>query len=272
MNAIQILERVYMYMDTTRNARFSFLDYNKAINDAILKFVDDKFGDIQGKNEYGFELLQQIRDDLYTLIKTSSPAVTTLTPVTNDYYTSIVNHVNDPVDYYEFVSLQTLISGKTTYVRPTTYAELLPLLEDSFKHPTNKEPYYVDDSTGYQIYRGDSGTLTSATITYIKVPATYSCGNESQLINTGGTLAIGTDYIAIETSVNAATTFQPGTQFTAAGVTLTSGQVILASNTTTCDLPDKVHNEIAKTAASILSGTVSDYQRSGFTEKEAKQS
>lgn len=264
--------RTSFYNDAVRNARFSYEAYNTAINDSIVKFVDDIFGDIREKNIYGFQAIQQVRDDLFTVIKTSTIIPTTLSPATTDYGSFIVNHINNPADYYEFVALQSLIGGVRTYVRPTTYNEIGPLLEDSLKMPTNKRPYYLDDSTGYQVYRGNTGTLTSCDLTYIRVPATFNCGNDSTVIGPGNNLTINLDYIAIETSVNNTITYQPGQLFTAGATNLVSGQVILASNTTTCDLPDKVHEEIAKMASAIMSGTTSDFNRAAFSEKEAKDS
>ena len=272
MNAIQIKERIEFYLDTTRNGRFPFIDMNKAVNDAVRKFINDMFGDIRNRNMYGLQVIQQIRDDLFTLIKTSTLTPTALSNVTTDYGTFGVNHINDPTDYYDFVALMTLISGVQTYARPTSYNELGPLLEDSLKMPTNKRPYYLDDSTGYKIYRGSSGTLTSCDLTYIKTPAVFSMGYENLLIGPGNNLTINLDYIAVEQSYNNLVTYQPGQLFTAGAINLASGQVILASNTTTLDLPEKVHEIIAKMAAEILSGNVADYNRAGFTQKEVDQS
>ncbi len=269
MNAIQIFERVYFYMDTTRNARFQFIDYSKAVNDAIQKFINDQFGDEENKNPYSFESTQQVRDNLFTLIKTATPTVTNLANKVNDYYTIGVSRITNPTDYYDLISWDTTVAGIETFARPTTKNELGPLCEDSLKYPTNKRTYYLEDNTGYKFYRGTTGTLT-VSIDYIKTPAAYSCGSEGQLINAGiGVLTIGLDYIATELSVSLGT-FQPGDRFTASSVTLNSGQVILASNTTTCDLPAKTHETIAKMAAEILSGTVADYDRSQFDGKEAK--
>lgn len=272
MNAIQIKERVEFYLDTERNGRFSFLSINKGVNDAIRKFIDDLFGDIKGTNSYGLQVIQQIRDDLFTLMKTSTLTPTTLSPVTTDYGSFIVNHVNDPADYYEFVALQTLIGGVTTYARPTTYNELTPLLEDSLKMPTNKRPYYLDDSTGYQVYRGSTGTLTSASLTYIKTPTTFTIGNETMLLGTGNTLTLGLDYIAVERCLNNTIYYEPGTLFNAGATNLVQGQAILASNTVTSDLPEKTHEQIAKMAAEIMSGATSDFNRAAFSDKEAKES
>ncbi len=256
-------------MDTTRNARFSFLDYSKSVNDAIVKFINDRFGDIDNRNPYSFQFTQKVRDELYTLIKTATPTVSNLSNRVNDYYSIGVSRITNPTDYYDLISWTTYIDGIETYARPTTDNELGPLLEDSLKYPTNKRTYYVEDAIGFKFYKATTGTLTVST-DYIKTPATYTCGNENQLIAAGPNLTIGLDYIATQVSVNVGTTFYPGDQFTAVGVTLTSGQVILASNTVTCDLPAETHETIAKMAASILSGTVSDYNRSQFDAKEAK--
>ena len=271
MNAIELKERIDFYMDTTRNGRFAFLDYNKAVNDAMEKFINDQYGDDEEKNIYSFDITQQVRDNLYTLIKESKLSPTSLSPITTNYGSFLVNHITMPTDYFDFISLQTLISNITAYARPTTYNELGPLLEDSFKMPTNKQAYYLEDKTGYAIYRGSTGTLSQVTLTYIKDPATFSIGNEGQLIGPGNNLQIGLNYIAIQESENNLVVYQPGQLFQAGSVGLVSGQVILASNTTACDLPEKTHNDIAKIAAAIMSGVISDYNRSQFDAKEAKQ-
>jgi len=273
MNAIQIDNRIEFYLDATRNARFQRIEKSGAVNDAIRKFIDDKFGDEEEKNPYSFQFTQQVRDDLFTLIKSATPTVTNLTAITTDYGTTGVSRITNPTDYYDLISWTTTIDGITTFARPTSLNALMPLLEDSLKQPTNKRTYYLEDATGYKFYRGTTGTLTVG-IEYIKTPATYSMGSDGQLINAGvGVVVVGQSYIATEVSVQNGVTYQPGTQFTAAvSTTLTSGQVILASNTTTCDLPEKVHEIIAKMAADILSGVVSDYTRAQSIEKQVKES
>jgi len=273
MNAIQIDNRIEFYLDATRNARFQRIEKSGAVNDAIRKFIDDRFGDLGHKSPYSFEFTQQVRDDLFTLIKSATPTVTNLTAITTNYGTTGVSRITNPTDYYELISWTTTITGIITFAQPTSYNGLIPLLEDSLKHPTNTYPYYLEDATGYKFYKGTTGTLVVG-IDYIKTPATYSMGTDGQLINFGAAvLTIGLSYIATEVSVQNGVTYQPGTQFTAAvSTTLTSGQVILASNTTTCDLPDKVHEIIAKMAADILSGVVSDYTREQYLSKEVKES
>ena len=272
MNAIEIMERVDFYMDTTRNARFMFADYNKAVNDAIRKFVDDMFGDLDDRNPYSLQSSQPVRDNLFTLLKTATIVPSALPNVNTPYGSVGVYQILNPADYYELVNIWTLIDGVSTYARPTSNNQLGPLMEDSFKAPSNKQPYFSDNNLGYEIYASTTGTFASTSFTYIKIPATFSIGNESQVLNPGIVLTIGLDYIAIEACLNNTVLYQPGQLFNAGATQLVSGQAILASNTTTTDLPAKVHNEIAKMAAAIMQGTVADYNRSGFAEKEAKDS
>jgi hypothetical protein len=271
MNAIKLKELVDLYLDVTRNARYPFADYNRAVPEATEKFLDDMFGDLNLKKVYGFQRFQQLRDNLYTLIKVSNPTITVESTVTNRYGESfIINHINFPADYRELGCIQTLLGGFTDYAKPTDYNSIGPLLNDSFAKPSNTQMYYNDDATGYKIYRGSTGTLTQITLTYIKEPNEFSIGNESLLISAGaGVLTNATSYIAVETSVHNGITYLPGTQFTTANTNLTSGQVILSANTVPCELPEKAQNDIAKIAAAILSGVVSDYNRSAFVDKEA---
>lgn len=261
MNSIQLKEKVDFYLDMTRAARFTFAEYNIAVNDTIEKFTAETLGSPDHRTPENFQWVQQLRDDLYTLIKTNAPTLTGGTSITTPYYTTGVTTFPFPTDYYGFVSLTSIISAKTIYALPTNYNELGPLLEDSFKHPSDTKIYFNENATGMTLYRG-STTPTSAVLTYIKTPATYSCGSETQLINGGPavTLTNAAVYYATQISVYNGVTYQIGATITGSGAQLlTSGQVILASNTTTCDLPERTHDEIAKRAAAVMLLTTANY-------------
>lgn len=265
MNAVQSYNRVNFYNDVTRNARFLFSDYNAAFNGEIIRFIDETMGDPLGRTPQNFQSIQQIRDNLFTLITEVTPGtITNGTAVTNRYYSSIPSHIDFPDDYYDFVLLMCTIDNYTTYARPTTYNAIGPLLEDSFRHPTNNKPYYNEDSTGLTIWRANSGAIQSAKLTYIKYPTAFSLGTESDLIDGGGTLNIGSVYIATEQSVEDGITYQVGDTFTAATALLTSGQVILESNTSPIPLPDKVHETINKRVSDVMLGVTQAYDPSQF--------
>ena len=268
MNAIQIGYAIDFYTNLTHTSRFYNIEKNKAVNDAIMKKIDSITDTINANQLTGIDRIQKYRDELYTLLKTSSTAPTNVGAYNDDVY---INHVNYPTDYQTFAALTLTVGGRTTYGRETDYNRRGPLLECSFRKPTNKKPYFLEDSTGLLIYKGDSTTISSCKLDYIKQPVDFNMGLDSQYISAGaGVLVNATSYIAVEESVHNSITYQPGAQFTTANTNLTSGQVVLASNTTTVELPEKCHDQIAKMAAEILLGVVSAFDNAAFAEKESK--
>ena len=258
MNAIQTANLIDTYMDVTRAARYQRQEYDNATRDAIKIYIDKILdGKLRGK-DISFESEQVISDDLYTLQALQSAAPT-------------ADVALYPPDYYFLTSIFATIAGSRTYVRPTTQNKLGPLLEDSFRAPSDSKPYYLQTATGFKIYHGP-GTVSNVELNYLKTPALFTIGTDAQLITTGGTLTNAATYIAVDVSVYAGTTYQIGATITGSGAALTSGTVILASNTVPIELPAKTHEEIAKIAAEILSGVTSDYNRSAFAEKQAAKS
>lgn len=269
MNAIQIRDRIDFYNDLTRNARFFFSDYEKAFNDVVKIFVDDQTAG--EKAPYSSQFTQKVRDNLYTLIKTAAPSITNGTVVTTRYGSYTPSHIIYPADYYYFWGLSVLIDGYTDYSRPTDYNKEGPLLDNLFMKPTNIKTYYNEDSTGLTIWRGVGGSFTSASLTYIKKAQPLLLSTESNLINAGTAIVNSSIYIATEESVQNGTRYVSGTQFTAVGTVLTSGQVILASNTQTTDLPEKVQETLCKLASNCLLGVSANYNASAFVEKEVSK-
>lgn len=267
MNAIQIYYAIGVYTNTTQHSRFLFTEVNKAVNDAIKDKMDDIIDGPNTQGLSGIDRIQKFRDDLYTMIKTSTSAPTT-TGTINGVITE--NHFNFPTDYQTYVSMTATIDSNTTYLRETNYNMVGPLLECSFRKPNNSKPYFLEDGTGLKLYRGIGGTISSATLTYIKQPTPFYMGNESNLIDAGaGVLTINTSYTAVDDSIYNGVTYVAGTVFSTNGAltNLTSGQVILSSILVTIELPEKCHDDIAKMAAGILLGVTKDYDSSQFAEK-----
>lgn len=273
MNAIVTLNRVLFYCDTSRNGRFPYADITIAVNDVIQGFIDEVLGDNDNRTPNNFQLTQVIREDLSTLIKSATITPTNGTVITNRYYSVTPSHIVIPADYYNFVTLNVLIDGYTDYSHPTDYNQKGVLFKDSFAHPTNELTYFNEDATGLQIYRGVGGTFTSATLEYIRKTVDFSIGTEANLISPGGAvLTNGASYIATEISVQNAITYPVGTQFTATGTSLTSGQVILASLTSPIDLFEKTHDEICKRAAVALLTVSGNYPASQAIQIQADKS
>jgi len=213
---------------------------------------------------------QQIRDSIYNLITVASPAVTNGTARANKYYSHIPSTIVYPVNYRNFISLDMTVGGITSYSMPTTFNELGPLLEDSFKHPTNERTRYIENSTGRTIWRGPTGTLTAG-LTYLRVPTPYSLSDESKTLTNGQVLTNTLVYYALETSVYSGTTYEAGDSITGSGAALASGLVILSTLTSPIDLPSPVHEEICKLASSKLLATIQMVDQSLVIEKEASK-
>lgn len=269
MNAIESLNRAYFYTDVSRSARFYFSEINYAFNDAIQQYITKKMGGEDGIDPDNFQLMQQIRDDLSPLIKFSTTSPTDGAAITNNYYTCLPSNIVNPVDYYQCVLIMCTIDGVTTYARPTSYNESGPLFENSYMHPTNKKPYYNEVSGGYTIWRLNLGVFSSATMTYVKQPLTFSVGSETQLISSG-VLTNLTTYYATQITVFNGVTYQIADSIVGNGISsLISGEVILASNTTPIELPDKVQNDICKLAAKILLKNIGSFDQAAAAESEA---
>jgi len=176
MNAIQFSYAIDTYTNTTHSSRYYNIEKNKAVNDAIMKKIDS-ITDTNGQELAGIDRIQKYRDELYTLLKQSTTAPTNVGAYNDDVY---INHVNYPTDYQTFAALTLTISSKSTYARETTYNKRGPLLECSFRKPTNAKPYFLEDSTGLLIYKGDSTTISSCKLDYVKQPAEFNMALESQ--------------------------------------------------------------------------------------------
>lgn len=266
MNAIQFYYAIQFYANITQHSRFYFQEVSKAMNDAIEKKIDSITDTENPRELEGIDRLQVFRDELYTLLKTHTLVITN----SGTYNTNIaIKHANYPTDYRTFAALTLTIDGVTTYARETDYNRRGPMLDCSFRRPNLKKPYFLEDSTGIKIYTGNATTVVG-TLDYVKHPATFNMGVEQDLINAGvAVLSINTAYIATEVSIHNGIQYQIGDEFNSgATTTLTSGQVILKSKTTTSDLPEKCHDELAKSAAAILLGNTSAFENSAFAEKE----
>lgn len=271
MNTAQIYEKIGFYTNLSSVARFTFAEIDMAMNDAMTEYIYQEVGEDEQRDPKSFEWNQRIRDNLYPLIKVATPSVVVGTTRTGRYYTCSSSTIAFPADYNTFLYLECVISGVTDYARPTTYNTLGPLFDDSFKHPTNNKCYFLENSTGLTIWRGSSGTLSSATLTYIKQANTFSIGPETSLIAAGGTLTNAVTYYAMEVSVYSGTTYQIGDVITGSGAALTSGSVMRVSLTTACELPDSIHERLCKRAASKLLSTIADLQQSQAIEYQEKQ-
>lgn len=236
--------------DREQSARFPDDSYMKAINEAIVAFVEDRLEPIKKRKAYSFELTQRVRDELYSLI----PPTLSIVPSGNT--------LAYPAGYNYFLKLECTIDGTTVLARPTSYGESGTLKENPFKTPANDKVFFDQYDAGFMITRGASGSFTAGLLDYVKHPDTVSIGLESNKISAGGSvLTSGSVYIVYEEAVHAGTTYAVGATFTASSTVLTSGLVILYSLVTNCNLPVKAHQEICRMASAIMQGSIEDYMK-----------
>jgi len=261
MNIVQMYFNASILNDRESSARFLDEQYMYAINAAIVMTIEDRVDNIKKPKKYSLESVQRVRDELYTLI----PPTSTIVPVGN-----VIAY---PLDYSHFLKLQVVIDGETSWVRPTNYNESGPLADNPWKKPSNTKPYFDQDNAGIVIYRGATGSFTSALLDYLKTPAKATMGNETNKILPGAlVLTIGLVYVAYDDSVHNGVTYVTGTTFTAVSTVLTSGTVILYSLVTNCDLPEKIHGEVVRLASAIMSGTISDMDKKQDLKNDNKDS
>ena len=235
--------------DRQRSARFTDSQYMKAINSAISLILEDRLFNIKTQKSYSFESVQRVRDELYTLI----PPTVVSVPVNNIVAT--------PADYNYYLRLVCTIDGVDQIARATSYNEYPLLNINPFEKPKTTRPYYDQNSLGFNVVFGDTGSFTKAALDYVKNPAIVSIGKETDKIGSGVTLTIGVSYIVYEEAISDGVTYVEGDIFTATSATLDSGIVIATAVIVNCDFPVKLHEEVARTASQIMSGSISDYEK-----------
>lgn len=274
MNIVALHYKVAFFLDAEKSPRFKVKSIDKAINSAINDIVLDRYNNIRQKQkEYAFQTSQRLRDELYTIVQQE----TGLTAVNN------VISLASITDYWLLLALEVTISGKVINTIPLTYDEKNIIEIDPFVRPSIMYPervYRIESANGIEIIFGDVGTLATGHAYYIKKPAKISIGTE--VSNGSTTFQNGEKIIAyVDSTVTIYNylihvedvdlleeeeyTIPVGPGYTAFVV---SG--IVYKNYVDTDLPDMLHEEIARKAAAILSGNVENYNKAKSLENDIK--
>lgn len=261
MNIVELHLKANFFMDSEKSPRFKKLQVDKAINSAISDIVLDRYDNIRkDKKEYNFQSSQRLRDELYTIVKRDNTV-----SISDDFV-----KVLTVTDYWLLLSLKASISGSWIDATPITYDERNIIEQDPFTRPSLTYPeriYRIESSEGVEIVYGDTGVLIAADMYYIQKPVKVNIGTEVSMPGTaiaGGTSVIsyidGT--VLTQDGSGDTVTLNEGEKITlkpANDWTLTSG--IVFKDFVETDIPEMLHEEIARKAASILSGNVENYNR-----------
>jgi hypothetical protein len=256
-NIVTLEDRMMQYVDRARSARFTNIEKDSAINTAIDWVFYDRYDNIKQKKAYSFEFIQRVRDDLRTLIITQ-----TLTPSGN-----IVAY---PTGYRHELSFDAVINGVQASSRSITYDEYRIVYNNSFQIPTPQYPVHYEDQNGINVDFGGAGTFSAGVLSYLTHPTKVFVS--STIVSAGtNVLTVGfTYYVNLGPVTHNAVVYQTGQTFVAVNTALTGGgnvyQIINPN------MPEHLWEEIAKLGSQVLTGSVSDYSKSKWSEQEANKS
>lgn len=275
MNIVALHYKVAFFLDAEKSPRFSRKAEDKAINSAINDIVLDRYNNIRQKQkEYAFQTSQRLRDELYTIVEEDDALVAT----------GDILSIASMTDYYLLLSLEVDISGRTINTIPLTYdekniIEINPFLRPSITYP--ERVYRIESAEGIKIIFGDTGTLVSGHSWFLKKPAKVSIGTE--VSDTVTHILSAVKVIAyVDTTLNlhsitggviSSVDLLEEEEYTIGGdpvkyARLVSGIVFITPTET--DLPEILHEEIARKAAAILSGNVENYNREQSLERDIR--
>jgi hypothetical protein len=246
-NIIQMHDDINRQIDFVNNPRFPSRDYDRAINLSIEEFVNDRYDNVKVVKGYSFDSVQRVKDELRTLVTTS-----TIVPVSDI--------VAIPATYKHFLQMLVTLDGIQTAVKSVSFDEISGYLNNTYTKPDADSPVITEDENGFKVYHGSS-TLTSSDLTFLKTPAEVTSGLERQKISAGsGVLTAAATYIVIvDGTTHNSTSYERGETFAAANTNLTTGKVVLRTNTIDTDLPDTAHKEIVNRAAAIMEGWIDEF-------------
>jgi hypothetical protein len=281
MNIIQIHNKIRSLLDNEKSPRFPPPFIDTIVNTAIDLLVGDRYdNEKKSKTGYSFQSSSKLRDQLYTLVKQSDwiPAVN-----------GVIESSGYPVDLNYIITPFVDVSGTTATAIPLTYEEEAVIEQDPGRRPSIMYParvYFIEFQSGLRILWGTQGTLIRAKINYLKKPAVVSYGIEL-LINEILTPAM--QIIAVKDDGNSVVLQKLiASPYTEVNINVAAGEVYVVPNPATavnaytfksgiavrsftnCDLPNNMHEEVARRAAAQLSGIVENFPRKNDLDKEDK--
>lgn len=259
MNLPEMHDRVDFWADTVKSPRYTRKQRDAALNIAIDSFVKDRYDNIKVADRdrvpYSFEIVERIKEELYTITEIDYPAlvVNNQTPTPPEFLYHIVSFVE--------------VAGKKVLSIPKPYVEN-DLSQNSFAKPSLDQPVHRRTPTGFK-YDVGSASINRAFISYMKIPVQVKW-NETP-ITAGITVLVPGEvyYVVSGTAIQGTTPHIADTVFTSLGTGFVGTGIL--NKVTNCNLPVHTHEEICKIAASVLTGTFENYNKSQKIDMESKR-
>ena len=250
--------RIFFYADRQRSKRYKRVDLLDALNIAQQSVKLDRYDNIKRETGYSFELVQRVRDELYTILR-RSPSL----PAPG-------NNATQPPDYDLEVLCYVTINGKKVLSTSRTFEEN-DLSANVYAQPSADYPIHRKTATGWLIDYGAVSGLSTMDLWYLKEQGDIFWDEAN--LGLGAVLSLGSSYYVNQGPVVwNSLTYQTGSiiDVNVAGQNITlGGTVNLVVN---CELPKILHEEICKVAASVLMGTFENYQKSSRIQQEVNRS
>ena len=124
----------------------------------ITLFLELGIKEFINENYKKFEINQATRDNLRTIVKTS----TTLTQATPDQF-----DISSLSDYRHFLSFEIVVGNRVEYVKIIQLDDYLAIKKDPFNKPSESNVIGVMEDNKIKVYKDSVNTINSHVLTYL---------------------------------------------------------------------------------------------------------
>jgi hypothetical protein len=274
MNIIVIHNKIKIYHDQVGTDRFPTWQIDNAIDMATRSIVKNRYDKetVQGLDDKFLGKNQQNRDEIGSLIEK-------LEITTGDFSDNLIPSTVMPDDFWILIDMMIKLTSieDELYPVPLNYNMKKSLYSDPYLRPSTSYPYkifYYRSNEGREIIHGSTESLANGEIHYLKKPAKPSYGIEvtddnfsDHKLNFWGETVIASGVTKIKLSGGTYASYNIGDEFTFnSGDSIEEGSIVY--DYTNLDVPDLLHDEICSTAAGLLSGSISNYDKGNYIKQE----
>jgi len=141
---------IRLLLDKANSPYFTDAEIDLFLELSIKEFINE--------NYKKFELNQATRDNLRTLVKTS----TSLTQTTPDQF-----DITSLTDYRHFLSFEVTIGNRTEYVKILQLDDYLAIKKDPFNKPSETNIIGVIEDNRIKVYKDSINTISSHILSYL---------------------------------------------------------------------------------------------------------